>query len=160
ESLNFAARQHQILYRLMSLSWHVKGSEEAAYAALCRSKAGLTRVLERRQQLLLGLRDPESRKIAEELATLRRQISQQALAHLADAAAQRQRMQQLSRRKEHLERTLAQKLPEWDVLPSGSQNLDLAKVLPPRTVFVDFLRYRRSAHDPKVPGPTRNNHQS
>src|SRR5262249_18824662 len=76
------------------------------------------------------------------------------LAPPRDPAEHRRQLETLSQRKEELERQLAQRLPEFrrQRTLAHAAHTDLLKQLPPRTAFIDFLRYVRFEQDPKVPG--------
>src|SRR5206468_364363 len=63
-------------------------------------------------------------------------------------------LSELAARRDNLERELHQGMPKIDLARERSKYSpeDLAKELPAGAVFVDFLNYTRSEHDPKKPG--------
>jgi CHAT domain-containing protein/tetratricopeptide (TPR) repeat protein len=120
-------------------------SPEACYRLLWHGKASLTQVLQHRQRLLRGVSDPAVRRRAEELLEVRLQLSRLLLAHGDEQAqARRQRLQELTDRKEWLERQLARDLPELarERARRRVSHADLAKALPARAAFLDLYRYQ------------------
>jgi CHAT domain-containing protein/Tfp pilus assembly protein PilF len=163
EAFSLAASQPLMLDSLLSVSRHMTGTDEATYAALWRSKAAITRILEgRRQELLRVLSAPELsasrrqtiRETLEKLQDKRRALARLLLAPARDRKAHLMRLQQLSRDKVELEQQLARLLPDFArrqaLQRQGHQAL--VKKLPPGTVFIDLLRYVRFEQDPKRPG--------
>src|SRR5262249_47397771 len=108
EALNFARRLPGTIHGLLSISVELSRPDSEVYAHVWRGKAALTRLLHRRQQELAGIQDPEIRRLAQEILSVRQQ-----LAHLLllppgpDATLHRLSLEKLSARKEHLERQLA-----------------------------------------------------
>jgi tetratricopeptide (TPR) repeat protein len=163
EAFSLAASLPLTLDGLLSVSRDLTGTDRASYAALWRSKAAITRLLEgRRQELLRMLSSPElsaskRKEIRATWAQLRdkqRALSRLLLAPARDSNAHRNRLQQLSQDKANLEQQLAKLLPDFArrqaLLRKGHE--DLVKKLPGGTVFIDFLRYVRFEQDPKRPG--------
>jgi CHAT domain-containing protein/tetratricopeptide (TPR) repeat protein len=154
EALNFAARLPLARDALLSVSRHLPENADATYRCVWRSKATVTRILERRQQSLAQASDPEDRTLWQELVGVRHELSRLLLAPAADRPERQQRVQQLGEQRESLDRRLAERLPGF------GRQLDLERLphtrlpeaLPPNTVFLDLLRYVRSEQDPRVAG--------
>jgi CHAT domain-containing protein/Tfp pilus assembly protein PilF len=140
----------------LSVTRHLSNEGQSNYELVWRSKAALLRLFQRRQQALSHAADPDSRHAWQDLVATRRELSRLALAPGKDPKAQRDHLDELTKRKEQLERQLALKLPDSrrQKTLERAPHTDLLKRLPPHTVFIDLLRYVRFEQDPKVPGKT------
>jgi CHAT domain-containing protein/tetratricopeptide (TPR) repeat protein len=154
EGLNLPASLPLTRDGWLSATAHLPDLTDAGYAPIWRGKAVLSRILQRRQQAVQQAADADSRALLQELLETRQAVSRLLLAPSRDPAEHRRRLEKLSQRKEELERQLARRLPEFrrQQTLAGALHTDLLKQLPPRTVFIDFLRYVRFEQDPKVPG--------
>jgi CHAT domain-containing protein/Tfp pilus assembly protein PilF len=124
------------------------------YAAVWQGKGTLMRVATRRHDDLLASRHPDTRGLANQLGDVRAQLVRLFTQPPADVAEHQRLLRQLTERKETLERAIAQELkkqPPPAVGPAPVPN-DLRRLLPARTVFIDFLRYVRIEHDPRKAG--------
>jgi CHAT domain-containing protein/Tfp pilus assembly protein PilF len=128
--------------------------DPAAYDLIWKSKAALGRILYRRHLDRLALRDPDSRQLAQDLQSARRELARLLLQPLPDTDRQKKRLQQLTEEKEQLERSLAQRLRDTLPLPGPDQATParLRARLPAHAVFIDLLHYWAFEQDPKVAG--------
>lgn len=120
-----------------------------------RSKAAITRILQRRHlALLAATASPEIQSRWQELLATRRQLSRLAMNPLRNAQVHRQTQRDLTEKKEKLEGELAERLPtfgRWQEL-NRLGPADLVRKLPAKTVFIDLLRYVDFEQAAKVPG--------
>jgi tetratricopeptide (TPR) repeat protein/CHAT domain-containing protein len=154
ETYNFAASLPQARDGLLSLYAHLAPADETFYLPVWQGKAAITRLLERRQQALLETADAETQQLWRQLLATRRELAHLALAATSDRAGPPRRAQELSRGKQELERQLVARLPDLrrhEELARRSP-ADLARKLPPRTLFIDLLAYTRWEHDANVKG--------
>jgi hypothetical protein len=140
---------------LLSVAAHVSGSDGSAYGQVWQSKAGVTRILERRHlDRLAAAESPAAHDKREALLDTRRHLDRLLAVRSRHAEARERKVRELTDRKERLERELAKVLPqlprrrELDEL--GPDNL--AKRLPDHVAFIDLLRYTRFEFDPAMPG--------
>jgi CHAT domain-containing protein len=144
ESFNFLARSPKTLSLLLSVTRDLQSPADEIYADIWRSKAAIAQVLQQRHLALLTGGDERTRQLGQDLLETRRQVARLLLAPGSNPA-RLQRVNELTQRKEELERQLAQALPEM----ARQQNLarqssaELVRKLPPRTCFVDFFLYDR-----------------
>jgi CHAT domain-containing protein/Tfp pilus assembly protein PilF len=147
---------------LLSAFRHLPSTDASTYDHVWRSKAALTRLLERRHRALrLAASDTKDPTRAKQIRTLERDLlaTRQQLARLLlrpsqDAKAHAKRLQQLSAAKEELEEQLAKLAPAF-AREQALKRLgpaDLVKHLPAGTAFIDLLHYVRFDQDPKVAG--------
>jgi CHAT domain-containing protein/tetratricopeptide (TPR) repeat protein len=141
ETLNYVYSQlPQSRDLFLSVSASLTGSSPAdAYAVLWQGKAALARALERRQRLLRGRDDDDTRARLQELLDTRRQLAQLLLGLDRQEKDRDQQLQRLIRRKEDLEKKLAARLPELNA-PQAPYT-DLVDRLPDGSAFVDFHRH-------------------
>jgi tetratricopeptide (TPR) repeat protein/CHAT domain-containing protein len=158
EALNLAASLPRVRDGALSVSRHLKVPAKDIYPLVWRSRAALTRLVQQRQQALrapadLG-RQPEALQDYRALLAIRRELGSLLLAPAGDDTDRGRRLEELTRRKEELERSLARRLPglAQRLRLDPSSPVDLADRLPAGTVFVDFVHYMRIEHDPKIPG--------
>lgn len=119
------------------------------YWYVWEAKAAAMRILDQRRRALVGATDPAVRGLAVELAAARAELGLAAMTPATDPAAPGAAA--LARRKEDLERRLAeaQGLP---VPPRGGPGpAALAAALPADAAFVDFWEYLRVTQDPADP---------
>jgi CHAT domain-containing protein/Tfp pilus assembly protein PilF len=154
EALNHLASLPLARDALLSVSLHLPDSDAASYAEVWRSKGALFRILRSRQQALQHLTDPESREIWKQLAQSRRALARLILSPPRDPAIHRQRLQELTELKEKRERQLAERSAPFRRQQESAHATptDLVQQLPPRSVFIDLLRYLRRERDLKIPG--------
>jgi CHAT domain-containing protein/tetratricopeptide (TPR) repeat protein len=154
EALNFLARLPSTRGAFLSVASEVKEAPAGEqYALLWQGKANITGIVARRQQLLRGISDTDTRALAEELLGVRRQLGRLLLAP-ADAPIKdrEKRLRGLTERKERLERDLAQHLPEFQRRETLARApyTDLVHDLPPHAAFIDLLHYSHFPRDPKA----------
>jgi CHAT domain-containing protein/tetratricopeptide (TPR) repeat protein len=124
---------------------HAQASAKDDYPLLWGSKGTVLRILEGRYRLLRGLTDKGSRQKAEQLLGMRQELARLLYASGADKSpAHSRKLRYFTEQKERLETELAQRIPDL----AGRQSrrvtppIELAKALPPRSVFIDLYRYR------------------
>jgi CHAT domain-containing protein/Tfp pilus assembly protein PilF len=154
EALNFLSSLPGTQHGYLSVAAEVKGPSAAEqYALLWQGKANVTGILARRQQLLRGITDNQTRALAEDLLDARRQLARLLLAPADPRSEDReQRLRRLTEQKERLERDLARRLPNLqrrDTL-ARAPHTDLVQHLPTRAAFIDLLRYYHYTRDPKA----------
>jgi tetratricopeptide (TPR) repeat protein len=154
EALNFLATLPGTRDAFLSVSRHLRNTDDASYSVIWHSKAALFRILHNRHQAALQTTDPEARRLWQELIQTRRDLARMLLAPSRYSKTASQQARQLNERKEELERQLAQKLPEFRRQSALRQTspADLLSRLPAQTVFIDLLRYIRIEQDPEVKG--------
>jgi len=150
ETLNLAASLPGSRIAFLAATAHVKGAKPAEhYLVLWQSKSALARGLQRRRRLLHAAAeaDEATRRKVQTLIGVRQDVARLVLAPARPGDADRaQLVQDLTDKKERLEKELAALLPA-----SGRGTLsypDLADRLPERTAFIDLYRYR--ALDPQT----------
>jgi CHAT domain-containing protein/tetratricopeptide (TPR) repeat protein len=160
EALNFEAGLPMVHNCLMSLNQRLPRPDPHLYGLIWDGKASVTRIVQRRQRALFLACDPEARVIGRELAATRLELAQLALTPTGTAQSLRLKLEELTRRKEDLERRWTARLPDrlrQDELASRSA-ADLAGKLPRDAVFIDFVAYSRHQHGPST--HSRNPHAS
>jgi tetratricopeptide (TPR) repeat protein/CHAT domain-containing protein len=148
EALNFNAHLPTVQNCLISLNERLARKDPRIYGLVSGSKASITRIVQRRQQALFLTSDPEARIIGQELAATRLELAQLALTPTGTAQGLRLKLEELTRRKEDLERRWIARLPDrsrQDVLALESVT-ELSRKLPHDSVFVDILAYYRHEH--------------
>jgi CHAT domain-containing protein len=146
ETLNYLT--HIPAYRDAFLSVTAQrpdASAAAVYAVLWQGRAVLARALERRQRLVQQLRDEADRAALRELLAVRGRLARLVLSLDRPPKDRAQSLQQLSDRKDHLEKALAAKLPHLaeEQLPFPA----LTAALPEDAAFLDLYRYFRLPKD-------------
>jgi tetratricopeptide (TPR) repeat protein len=141
EALNFLLDHvPQTRHLYLSVSANLPGAPAAdAYIVLWQGKGGLARVLERRQRLVRQIDDDKVRGKLQELLDIRRQLANLVLGLDKQEKGRDERLQQLTQRKEDLEKELAVQLP--DLKDAQAPPTDLADRLPDDATFVDLYRY-------------------
>jgi CHAT domain-containing protein/Tfp pilus assembly protein PilF len=154
EALNFLARLPRTRDPFLSVTADPERSDpDRDYALLWQGKALVSGALLHRQQLLRGLSDDDSRRQAEELLDVRRRLARLLLAPAEPPIKDRdKRLQELTERKEGLERELARRLPDFQRHQAleRAPHTDLLDKLPAHTAFIDFLAYYRCGKDSKA----------
>ena len=155
EALNFAAPLPMSRDGLLSAARHLPDSDEAAYAAVWRTKAAVMRIVQRRQMLLrTATADPKVQDLVKQWEQARRDLSRLLLDSASGRPGQGQRVQEATRHKEELERKLAELGPEFRRQPALRELSlrDLMQKLPQGTVFIDLVQYIRFDQDLEVKG--------
>jgi CHAT domain-containing protein len=150
EALNFNADLPAVQNCLISLNQRLARKDDRIYGLIWEQKARVTRIVQRRQQALFLTSDPEARIIGRELAATRLELAQLALTPTGTAQSLRLKLEDLTRRKEDLERRWIARLHDQsrqDVLAAKSV-ADLSQNLQSDSIFVDILRYHRHEHGP------------
>ncbi len=152
EALSFAA--NEIPSRCGSLLALVEGpatkNADEVYARIWRSKAAVTRVIQFRQRLLVGDRDPSM-----DALTLNLHEGQDRLSHLLRLPLSKltlplaKEVGKLSNENEARERILAGNALQRNRArePFHNSHHELTASLPEKTVFVDLLRYSSIPHN-------------
>jgi tetratricopeptide (TPR) repeat protein/CHAT domain-containing protein len=157
EAMNYLAQLPQTRDGLISVSLHVRGSDEEAYRRVWGGKSALTQILRDRQATTLGRArtDPAVRRTVTAWLDARAGLARLILAAAGRDHPERDGMiNQLGEEKERLERKLAAALPEFARRRALDQSRhdDLLKVLPERTAVVDLVRFARFEQDRQVKG--------
>jgi tetratricopeptide (TPR) repeat protein len=152
EALNFAARLPVTRDAYLSVTRSLPSSPRV-YETVWQGKGLLMRIAARRHDDLLANRHPGTRRLTTQLGDVRAQLTRLLTQPSADVAEHRRLLQQLTERKEALERAIGQELKQQPPA-AGPAPLpdDLRRVLPGHAVFIDFLYYLRIEHDPRKPG--------
>jgi tetratricopeptide (TPR) repeat protein/CHAT domain-containing protein len=161
EALAFRRQQPQALDRLLSASWGVPepARTDRAWPRVWMSRSAIARTIEARHDSLASADlPPAARDRMEALVGIRRRLARRLLQPLPidpDALARRDReVAALTEDKDRIERELARQVPalaerkERDRIGPG----DLAGVLPPRSAYLELLRYNRFRFDSAKPG--------
>jgi tetratricopeptide (TPR) repeat protein len=159
EALNYRARLPQTRDAFLSVSAELSdASPDGLYPLLWHTKGAVADLLLRRRELLRATTDEATRQAAEDLLDARRQLARLLLAP-ADAPTKDRagRLQELTERKERLERELVRHLPELarQQALERAPHTDLVDHLPERTAFLDLWRYNRRGKGPKAPASPR-----
>jgi CHAT domain-containing protein/tetratricopeptide (TPR) repeat protein len=163
QALTFVASLPQTRDCLLSTTDHLTGIDADAYRAVWRTKAAVTRCLERRHRDLAralaseqmpAAHRQEIERLGTKLLDTRRALARLLLSPPADPEAHRRRARLLSQNKEELEGQLARLLPAF----ARRRELErqefaaLAEKLPPATAFIDLVRYVHFEPDAQRPG--------
>ncbi len=122
------------------------------YQYVWASKAATARALELRQRALLSRGNEKAQKLADELEVVRAELSAKLLTPVRPGAGADPDLEPLSAKREDLDRRLNEALGLS--APTVQHPFDLAAKLPPRTAFVDMIRYNRATGTTGVPGLT------
>jgi CHAT domain-containing protein len=145
ESLQYLTQMQGQRNAFLSVTANRPDSSSATvYAVLWQGRAILARALERRQRLVYQLRDGGDRAALRELLAVRSRLARLVLALDRQQKDRAQLLQQLSDRKDHLEKALAAKLPH--LADAKVPFTALTAALPDDAVFLDLYRYN---HRPK-----------
>jgi tetratricopeptide (TPR) repeat protein len=150
EALNLAASLPGARNLFLAATVHEESANPAEqYPVLWQSKSALARSLQRRRRLLRAASDADeaTRRKVQTLIGVRQELARLVLAPARPGDADRaQLVQDLTDKKERLEKELAALLPASD--RGILSYTDLADRLPERAVFIDLSRYRDL--DPKT----------
>jgi CHAT domain-containing protein/Tfp pilus assembly protein PilF len=152
EALNFAAPHQFMLDAYLSIQRHLPGNP-GAYDLVWKSRAPLTRILERRHLDMYASKDPAVKDLALKLQSARQLLALLLLSPPEDAAGHNKRLEELTDAKEDLEKHLAKQL-RLTLSTPGAQTSpqQLSKAIPEGAAFIDMVRYTDVSQDPKVPG--------
>jgi CHAT domain-containing protein/tetratricopeptide (TPR) repeat protein len=153
EALNFAVQLPLTRDTYLSVT-RVLSSGPRVYESFWQGKGALMRIAARRHDDLLASRQPGTRDLATQLGDVRAHLARLLTQPPIDEGEHQRRLQQLTQRKEALERAIAQALKKQPPPAAGPAPVpdDLRRLLPARAVFIDFLHYLRIEHDPRKPG--------
>jgi CHAT domain-containing protein/tetratricopeptide (TPR) repeat protein len=152
EALNFAATFPRTQDGYLSLTRHLS-SATGAYDEMWQRKALLSRILERRHLDLLASKDPEAQKLGRELAATRQRLARFLMAPARDSKEHTRLLDQLTEEKEGLEKRLVQQLRlKAPASTAQAPPKALADALPPKSVFLDLIRYFDFELSPERPG--------
>jgi CHAT domain-containing protein len=145
EVLNFLASQTPARSGYLSLTASLDGQDPGrASAPLWAGKGLLLHALAQRQRLLHA--DPELRPRIDQLLAVRQELARWVLSPAPELndEVRRQRLRQLTERKEELERELVESIPEVRRLAARQlpSPADLSGRLPAGAAFVDLFHYR------------------
>lgn len=155
EALDFSGRQGwSALPRFLSFA-RQRAHRIDDYGFVWSGRSVVTRIAERRHQDVLAAVDERPRNISAETRKVRRRLADLLLrAEIKGVDAHRREVEELTRKKEALEKelALALRLP----LPSGKTYeitpARLQSALSDGTAFIDVIHYLNFDQDPKVPG--------
>jgi CHAT domain-containing protein/tetratricopeptide (TPR) repeat protein len=138
---------------LLSTTRHLPDSAVPTYAQVWTTKAGLTRLLQRRHTARRAAQAPAVLADWQALLDVRRHLARLLLDPGSDWTDRDRRLRAMTDRKEELERQLAQALPE---LPRQQEldrlgPADVIRHLPGDGVFIDLLRYAYYEEKAKQP---------
>jgi tetratricopeptide (TPR) repeat protein len=157
QQLTFEASQQFYLHNYLSLAGPAHVVDSVVYSYVLKSKGSVTG----RQSLIrVERRRPEVKKVFQDLETVSTRLANLALASPdpQHAAARIQEIDELTERKELLEKELAAKSADFGqiraaVKQSPAQQLKkLQAALPPRTALVDVLEYWHGSPAPERKG--------
>ncbi len=148
ESLIYTRERSEIRDCMISIDLRLPRRDPELFDIIWDGKACVMRGLERRHQAILLGSDPKAREIGNQLAAIRLRLAQLPFSGAGPAAKIAQELKELTQRKEELERRLASELRLTDALtpPVARKSSDLARSLPPHSVYVDFVAFRRHQH--------------
>jgi CHAT domain-containing protein/tetratricopeptide (TPR) repeat protein len=158
EAMNYLATLPAALDLLVTVCLRVAGSEEAVYARVWRGKAGVARLLQRRQTELFhqAAADPAAHRDVEAWRDVRGRLARLLLATAdgRDHPDRLARLQQLTADKERLERQLAEAIPVFarHQALERSPHTKLVEVIPEHTVVLDLTGFTRFEQDPQIKG--------
>jgi CHAT domain-containing protein/tetratricopeptide (TPR) repeat protein len=152
EALNFAATVRHMLDLFLSVERRLP-KDAAAYDLVWKSRAPLTRILERRHLDMHASQDPTVKELALELQSARQRLARLLLSPAKATAEQKKYLDDLTEAKEEIEKRLARQVRLKLPAPAaGTSPQQLSNSLPVGTAFVDLVRYTDFSWDPKVPG--------
>jgi CHAT domain-containing protein len=143
---------------LLTVSGHLPDSAGRTYGLLWSGRDALSRIWQYRHlNTLVAASRPAVRDDWAALLDTRRRLARLLLEPLPPNPAARttrdREVQQLTDRKEYLERELSRRLPALAAASRGrSCPADLQAQLPPHTAFLDLFRYLHIEQDPLVAG--------
>jgi CHAT domain-containing protein len=148
EALNFTRDLSTIRDCMISLSLRLPRQEVEVFDPVWNGRACVIRGQQRRHQAILLGSDPKAREIGSQLAAVRLRISQLPYLGAASGMKNAQELKELTQRKEELERRLASqvRVPTPQPRQASSKWADLARALPPHSVYIDFVYYGRHTH--------------
>jgi hypothetical protein len=142
EALNFAAKNLQAPHFLLSAWQHTNRPADELYAVLWQRRGLIQRIMGGRQEAVQQAGTARVRELYSEYLDTRRRLSQLTLTP-ADADANRRvlqhrQMEQLTERKERLERELSDQVPEFAEQLAGLRApfTDLTRRLPPDVAYL------------------------
>jgi CHAT domain-containing protein len=160
EALALARSSHSSLNLYLSASLHLPDAAPTTYQRVWIERSALSRICAQRHQAALAAAadNPDITSQFGQLRQVRAELARLLLEPLpaARAAVQERdrRVNQLTDKKQQLERDLVRLLPELD-RQRQLDDLDpetLRKALPAHAAFVDLRRYTRVTFDPEKPG--------
>jgi CHAT domain-containing protein/Tfp pilus assembly protein PilF len=153
EAMNHLSTLPQARDVFLSACQHLRDSDAACYDRVWRGKGVIFGVLRSRQQALRPVMHAENQDLWEQLVQTRRDLARLILSPPRDPGFHMRRLQELTERKEKLERQLSERSAPFH-RQQESERLtptDLVRKLPQKSVFVDLLRYDHFEQDPRVP---------
>ncbi len=158
ESLNFVSRHMAMPHGLLSAWEHAKLPDADLYRRVWLRKGMVHRVMAARNGALRAAAAADEDELYERYLAARRGLSRLVLSPGSSDSKQRQdrleSMRVLGEEKESIERELTRRIPEFveQFAVQETSPDELANRLPFGTVFVDFIIYLDTQHDPKQPG--------
>jgi CHAT domain-containing protein/Tfp pilus assembly protein PilF len=151
EALNYLGSLPLTHDAMLSVTRRLSTPPAETYRHLWASRALLVRLMEQRHVQLRATTDPQIRKLADQLTSVRERLLYRLFHPLKDGDQSADEVNRLTREKEKLERRLARELrllqPTGPALTTPEQ---LCQALPEDAVFVDLVRYINFEQDPKT----------
>jgi tetratricopeptide (TPR) repeat protein/CHAT domain-containing protein len=154
EALNFGATLLYQRNRLISAAAAAQRPENDLYSEIWTSKAAVAGMVLRRHRAVIESFDPQVRADGRELVALRRRLAELLLTPASPEKSSAETVRSLNARKEELERSLADRLPEFRRAEALSRrpSTELERCLRRGEVFIDSFWYLDYQQDPGTPG--------
>jgi len=147
EALNFAASLPTARDHYLDVTARLP-EDPKVYARIWRGKGALMRIATRHHQDFLATQNDEAKPRVDALQQVRLELNRAINQPLPDIQKQAERMRELTQKKEDLEKAITRALhlerPSSEQTPTPEE---LRRLLPTKTVFVDYLRYNRTVYD-------------
>jgi CHAT domain-containing protein/Tfp pilus assembly protein PilF len=154
EGLNYLAKLPLTRDGYLSVTRDLVDKSPPAYRVLWQLKGGVAGMLQQRRLALAQTQDQATHALAQKLASTRRTLASLLRPGTNLRPEQAERVRELSKEKDNLEKQLADQLPLYRALQERFKRepAELLPLLPADAAFVDLTRYWHIKHDPKVPG--------
>jgi CHAT domain-containing protein/tetratricopeptide (TPR) repeat protein len=152
QALNFAASLPLTLDGFLSV--HRRLPDDAmTYDLVWKSRAPLTKIMQRRHLDIHASQEPHAKKLVLELQNIRQRLASLLLSPAKDAAEHQKNVDGLTAAKEDLENRIARQLRLN--LPAPAEQTSpqqLSNALPNGACFIDVVRFTDFSQNPKVAG--------
>jgi CHAT domain-containing protein/tetratricopeptide (TPR) repeat protein len=158
ETLNLAASVPVYLDDFLAI--HRRLPEDAAvYDLVWKSRAPLTRIMQRHHLEMHASQDPIAKKLVVELQSARQRLARMLLSPAKDAAEHKKKLEEMTDAKEELEKRLARLMRLNLAVPPAQTSLQqLSKAVPEGAAFIDLIHYTESVWDPGMLGEKGRSH--
>jgi CHAT domain-containing protein/tetratricopeptide (TPR) repeat protein len=148
EALIYTGNRSAIRDCMISLELRLPRRDPELFDVVWDGKACVMRGLKRRHEAILLGSDRAAREIGNQLAGIRLRLAQLPFSGAGPATKIAQELKELTQRKEELERRLASQLHLTGALAAqgARKSSDLARSLPPHSVYIDFVEFHRHQH--------------